>query len=212
MKLLRPFSFCLVFVTWTCGWTQKRSQLFFREDWKELPAALSVTQDHVAGRDLVLSLYGPARAEIKKSNHPQIPNDPYYIWSGECKANWAVTLHHTKRTVDLSGEHAAVRFRSKQSGLRQIHIILKLHDGTWLVSDQAAGYTEDWSETEWTIRQLRWRKLNIEDIVEGTFVEQPDLTNILEIGFTDLMRGGGTPASSRLDWLEVYGEAINAGK
>jgi len=26
-----------------------------------------------------------------------------------------------------------------------------------------------------------------------------------EIGWTDLMTGGGTPASSRVDWFEVYG-------
>ena len=211
-KLLRPLLFCLFFLNCRCAWTQERSVLFFREDWKELPAALPVTQNHVANPDLKLSLYGPGRAEIKKSNHPHIPNDPYYIWSGECKANWAVTLHHSKKTVDLSGKDAAVRFRSKQSGFRQLHIILKLEDGTWLVSDEAAGYTEDWSETEWVIRELRWRKLNIEDIVEGAFVEKADLTNVQEIGFTDLMRGGGTPASSRLDWLEVYGEAVNVRK
>ena len=145
----------------------------------------------------------------KKSNHPNILNDPFYIWSGECKANWAATLRHSKKLVDLSGGSAVVKFRSRQSGFRQLRIILKLDDGTWLVSDQAAGYTEDWSESEWKISDVRWRKLNIDDVVEGAPFQKPDLTRVTEIGSTDLMRGGGTPASSRIDWLEVYGKGVN---
>ena len=70
---------------------QARPGLFFREDWKEIPAATPVTQEHVVSPDLILSLYGPARASIKKSHHDTPADDPYYIWSGECQANWAVT-------------------------------------------------------------------------------------------------------------------------
>jgi hypothetical protein len=29
-----------------------------------------------------------------------------------------------------------------------------------------------------------------------------------ELGFSDLMSGGGTPASSRVDWLEVVGKGV----
>jgi len=36
-------------------------------------------------------------------------------------------------------------------------------------------------------------------------VEKPDLNRVEEVGFTDLMRGVGTPACSRVDWIEVYG-------
>ena len=200
---------CVLLVNILHGRSQVNTELFFREDWKEIEAALPVTQDHVAQPDLVLSLYGPGRGEIKKSNHPPIPNDPYYIWSGECKANWAFSLRHSKKLVDLSGERAAVRFRSRQTGFRQLHIMLKLQDGTWLVSDRSAGYTPDWSETEWVISRIRWRKLSIEDVIEGAVVEKPDLSKVAEIGFTDLMRGGGTPASSRVDWIEVYGKAVD---
>ncbi|MBI5008171.1 MAG: hypothetical protein HZB98_00620, partial [Bacteroidia bacterium] len=38
---------------------QYRPALFFREDWKEIPAATPVTQKHVANPDLLLGLYGP---------------------------------------------------------------------------------------------------------------------------------------------------------
>jgi hypothetical protein len=39
-------------------------------------------------------------------------------------------------------------------------------------------------------------------------IEKPDLSNVEEIGFTDLMRGGGSEACSRLDWIEVDGFSI----
>ena len=185
---------------------QSKSKLFFREDWKEIEAALPVTQQHVTNPDLMLSLYGPARNEIKKSNHPNIPNDPYYIWSGECKGNWALTLKHRIQTADLTGD-AKIKVRSKQSGFRELRIILKLDNGSWLVSDQSAGSAEDWTEVEFRIADIRWRRLNIETVIEGAWVQDPDLRKVGEIGFTDLMVGGGTPASSRLDWIEVHGAA-----
>ena len=185
---------------------QARPGLFFREDWKEIPAATPVTQEHVVSPDLILSLYGPARASIKKSHHDTPADDPYYIWSGDCQSNWAVSLRHKSALVDLTGL-AKIRWRSKQSGFRQLRIILKLADGTWLASDRSDGPSTDWRIREFNVADLRWRKLDIGTVVESEWVDKPDLSRVDEIGFTDLMRGGGSPASSRLDWIEVYGAA-----
>ena len=102
-----------------------------REDWKEIPAATPVTQDHVVNNDLLLGLYGPGCDSIKKSHHDSPADDPYYIWSGTCLGNWAVTLKNTKSYVDLSS-YGKIMWRSKQSGLRCLHLVLKLADGTWL--------------------------------------------------------------------------------
>jgi hypothetical protein len=113
--------------------------------------------------------------------------------------------------VDLRG-NSKINIRSKQSGFRQLRIILKLADGSWIVSDQYAGFTEDWAEKEFQIADIRWRKLNIETVTEGPWVQDPDLSKVAEIGFTDLMAGGGTPASSRLDWIEVYGKPVIGGR
>lgn len=205
------------FVYWLCGaatavacipsWAIAQGDLFFREDWKEIEAALPVTQEHVGHASIVLSLYGPGRDLIKKSNHPNIPDDPFYIWSGECKGNWAVSLRHRDQRVDLT-QGGKVRIRSRQSGFRQFRIIVRLHTGDWLVGDEYAGEAEAWSEKEFVIADMRWRKLNIDRVTEGTWVEHPDLSQVGEIGFTDLMVGGGTPASSRLDWIEVYGRPV----
>ena len=55
---------------------------------------------------------------------------------------------------------------------------------------------------------IQWYKLNIDSITEQSLVRKPDLTQVDELGFTDLMRGGKTLACSRLDWIEVYGNPV----
>ena len=193
-----------VFVFGLCS-AQSTARLLFREDWKEIEAALPVTQEHVSHRDLSLHLYGPAHSEVKKSNHPDIPNDPYYIWSGECRGNWAVALRHREGPFDLSGADARIRIRSRQSGFRQLRLIVKLDGGIWIVSDQSANASDDWTETIFSMPAQRWRLLNIDKVTEAAWMDHVNLEKVSEVGFTDLMAGGGTPASSRVDWLEVWG-------
>src|SRR4030095_12873906 len=94
---------------------QDRPGLFFREDWKETPAATPVTQEHVSHPDLLVTRHGPGEAGIKKSHHDRPADDPWYIWSGEALGNWAISLRHQKSNVDLTGL-AKVRWRSKQAG------------------------------------------------------------------------------------------------
>ncbi|MBK6281470.1 MAG: hypothetical protein IPF54_01315 [Draconibacterium sp.] len=133
----------LLVLSVTNGSAQYRPALFFREDWKETPAATPVTQDHVSNENLLLNLYGAGADSIKKSHHPNPVDDPYYIWSGLCPDNWAVTLKSKKSYVDLS-EFSKIKWRSKQSGFRCLHVIIKLADGTWLVSDQSDDKSKDW--------------------------------------------------------------------
>jgi len=185
-----------------------RPELFFREDWKEIPAEIPVTQEHVMNKNLLLHLYGPGKDVIKKSHHDQPADDPYYIWSGLCEGNWLVTLEHQDKFVDLTG-YSKIKWRTKQAGFRELHIVLKLADGTWLVSRESDGDSKDWRIREFNIQDLKWYSLNIETICEIKPVSDPDLSRVQEIGFTDLMRGGGSNACSRLDWIEVYGEIIS---
>jgi len=186
---------------------QYRPALFFREDWKEIPAATPVTREHVSNNNLILGLYGPAADSIKKSHHDTPADDPYYIWSGLCLNNWVVTLKHRSSFVNLS-EYAKIVWRSKQSGLRNLHIVLKLANGTWLVSDQCDGKSKDWRICEFNLADINWYVLDIKTVVEGDLIPNPDLSRVDEIGFTDLMRGGQSIACSRLDWIEVYGKAV----
>lgn len=196
----------LILATITCS-AQYRPSLFFREDWKETQYATPVTQEHVANKDLILNLYGPGADSIRKSNHPRPSDDPFYVWSGLCLGNWAVTLKNSKSYADLS-EYAKIVWRSKQSGFRSLHVILKLANGKWLVSDQSEGQSKDWRIHEFNLSDIKWHELNIRSVIEGNEVINPDLSKVDEIGFTDLMRGGQSIACSRLDWIEVYAKSI----
>ena len=79
-----------------------------------------------------------------------------------------------------------------------------MESGQWLISDLSDDASSDWRIQEFNIVDIRWRKLDINSITEGPYVDIPDLSAIDQIGFTDLMRGGKSDACSRLDWIEVY--------
>jgi hypothetical protein len=190
---------------------QNRPSLFFKEDFKEIPAATPVTQEHLVNKDVIIGLYGPGRDSIKKSHHDVPADDPYYIWSGVCKGNWVMTLKKDKSYVDLSG-YAKIIWRSKQAGFRCLHLVIKLADGTWLVSGQCDDRSQDWRVRQFNIMDIDWYELNVESVIEGSPVKNVNLSKVDEIGFTDLMTGGGSDACSRVDWIEVYGNAVERGK
>lgn len=184
-----------------------RPSLFFREDFKETPAETPATQAHIANPNLVLSLYGPGKAGVKKSHHDTPADDPYYLWTGTCEGNCAVTLRHKDSLVDLTGQ-AKLRWRTKQAGFRFLRIVLKLGNGRWLVSEEYDGPSEDWRVRESNFADIRWRRLDIKTITEGAWEPKPDLSRVDEIGFTDLMTGGQSVACSRVDWIEVDGRPV----
>ncbi|MFH5885424.1 hypothetical protein ACG2F4_14020 [Halalkalibaculum sp. DA3122] len=198
--------FCVISIKETAA--QDKPGLFFREDWKEIPAEIPITQQHVANPDLTLKTYGPGGDSLKKSHHDHIPDDPWYLWSGNAEGPWAATLKHQSQNVDLTG-NASITWRSRQSGFHELRIILKMSNGDWLISDQSDGAASDWRVREFILKDIRWRAFDIEDIREGGWVSEPDLSNVEEIGVTDLRRGHSSPSSSRLDWIEVYGEPVD---
>ncbi len=207
MKFYLSFTLFILYTFTVFSQENYRPELFFREDWKETPAEIPLSQKHVNNPDLLVQLYGPGQDSLKKSHHPQPVDDPYYVWSGLCLGNWMVTLKHKTQNVDLT-EFAKIRWRSKQFGLRQLRITLKLADGTWLISDLSSGPSKDWNIDEFNLQDVEWHKLDINHIVEVGVAKNPNLSNVEEIGFTDLMPGGQSAACSRLDWIEVDGKPV----
>jgi hypothetical protein len=206
MKFISRFGLILIlFVQANCFAQEEgyRPDLLFTEDWKEIPAEITLNQKHVENPNLIVTLYGPGSDSIKKSNHENPPDDPYYTWSGLCLGNWAVTLQLKTGHMDLSS-FSKIRWRSKQSGFRELHIVLKLADGSWLVSRQGDGASADWRVREFNLMDLDWFTIDMESIIEGKAVSLPNLSDVVEIGYTDLMPGGQSTACSRLDWIEVY--------
>lgn len=187
---------------------QYRPGLFFREDWKEIPAEIPLNQRHVENSDLVVNLYGSGRDSLKKSNHEKPVDDPYYVWSGLCQGNWMISLRHRNQNVDLTG-FAKIKMRTKQAGLRQLRITLKLVNGSWLISDLSAGPSKDWNVSEFNLQDITWHRLDPDSITEIGIAHDVDISEVEEIGFTDLMAGGRSNACSRLDWIEVYGVPVS---
>lgn len=201
------FVFVMPFITKAQDY---RPQLLFREDFKETPAEIPISQKHIANPDVMFSTYGPGQDSLKKSNHEKPVDDPYYMWSGLAIDSWAVTFKHKDAYADLSS-FAKIRWRTKQAGFHNLRIILKLADGSWLIGDQFDEPSADWRVKEFNVSDVTWWDFDIESIkeIKPVPIQEVDLKKVDEIGCTDLMRGGGSSACSRLDWIEVYANPIS---
>ena len=202
-------AFILMLVAGHLAAQDYRPGLLFREDFKETPPEIPVSQTHIANPDVLFSTYGPARDSLKKSNHEKPIDDPFYMWSGLCLDTWVATFKHKEFFADLSS-FAKIKWRTKQAGFHQLRIVLKLADGSWLVSQQFDGPSKDWRIREFIVSDLQWYSLNIEKVKElrPMSTDEIDLTKVDEIGCTDLMKGGSSNACSRLDWIEVYANPV----
>jgi len=210
MKIFAVITGLLLFTE--CFSQSEPPKLLFKEDWNKLPpfdlmTPYSLSQKDVMNPDLIQKLYGPGQDSIKKRHHGT-ENDPYYIFTGFCRSNWAVTLSYRNISADLTG-NALVRFRMMNSGFRELHVVIKLADGTWLVSDKSEGSSSVWQVHDFIIKDIRWYQMNINTIIEGSIMSSPDLSKVEEIGFTDMMNGGLSAACSRVDWIEVYCDSSN---
>ena len=189
-----------------------RPPLFLREDFNNEPEETPITQASIQGKNTSFSLYGPGKDGVAKSHHASPKDDPSYVWLGSCLTPCAFTLRDTTQYVDLTGL-AKIHWRTKQTGFHQLRLVLKLADGTLLVSDYFEGGSNDWRATEVSISDIRWRKLDPKVINDTAWVDKPDLSKVDEIGWTDLAVGsghgtGGAVGSSRIDWIEVYGMPV----
>jgi hypothetical protein len=194
--------------------------LFFREEWKIDPNAPNVnnaeepeqpiTQGNVANPNLEVHVWGD-QPGTRISN--QTYNNMTYAMSLLCTSNWAITLRDKNNDVDLSGGVATIRWRTRISGFRYLHPVIKLADGAWLIGDKTSTYSTSWTVSEINLVDVRWRRFDPKNVIEtgdGYWVDYPDLSRVEEVGFTDLMRGAGhgSAGGSRLDWIEVYGKPV----
>jgi hypothetical protein len=193
----------------------QRPPLFFREDWKPMSSPKgngehTINQQDLENPNLELKLYGDKNGpqEVYQAN-----DDVTIVWTGLCTVNCAVALRDKNNYVDLTG-FGKIGWRTMQAGFHLLRPVVKLADGTWLVGDHTDGYSSDWVVSEISLADVRWRRLDIEKVAEardGKWVDNPDLSKVDEIGFTDLMAGSGhgPGGSSRVDWIEVYGKPVS---
>lgn len=194
--------------------------VFLREDWKYDTTAKNVNderepehpivQGDVANPNLEVRLYGDkagTRTVIQPYN-----KDITYVMSLLCEANWLITLRDRNNDVDLTGL-SKWTWRTRISGFHLLRPVIKLAGGMWLIGDKTVGLSNDWVESEFMIGDVRWRTLDVTQVVEGRearWIDNVDLSRVEEIGFTDLMRGAGhgSGGGSRVDWIQVTGKAV----
>ena len=194
---------------------EDRPPLAFREEFTDGKGDTPVSVDSIKNKELAFATYGPGKGLVDKTYHAAPPNLGGFIWSGACLQVCGFTLYLPKDYIDLRGM-AKITWRTTQTGLHQLRLMIKAADGKMYVSDQSVGATSDWQVSDLIIRDLRWRELdvvNMNDIstATGQWATPPDLSRIAEIGWTDLAPGSGhgrIAGSSRVDWIEVYGRRV----
>jgi hypothetical protein len=194
------------------GGPTRRPALFLREEWgqTEKGGEHPTGPESVTNSNLELKLYGLTGKEVLLTGAKGDDNNPIHLWTGMCTTPCAIALRDKTNMADLSGL-ARIRWTTKMSGLHQVHPIVKLADGTWLVGDKGDGSVTDWRTSEINFSELRWLRLDIDKVVtKGTFVQNPDLTKVDEIGYVDLMPGSGHGAGgwSDVGAIEVYANAV----
>ena len=194
------------------GGPARRPALFFREEWgqTEKGGEHPTGPESVTSPNLELKLYGPTGKEVLLTGAKGDENNPTHLWTGMCSSPCAVALRDKSNMADLTGL-ARIRWTTKMSGLHQVHPIVKLADGRWLVGDKGDGSITDWRTSEINFSELRWLVLDIDKVVtKGNFVKDPDLSKVDEIGFVDLMPGSGHGPGgwSDVGAIEVYANAV----
>jgi hypothetical protein len=193
--------------------------LMFREVWQQPPHTgplndenRRITQQAVTNPDVELRLYGVDAHNIQVTEHNGIPD----LWTGFTTSPVALTLRSKTAYLDLTGL-ARVRWRTRTEDLHVLHPVVKLADGTLLVGSQvfsspqrpmvgSNAFSGDFVVSEVTFDEQRWFQLDPIKIVTVREVGNPDLSRVDEIGFVDLMPGGGHgfAGCSNVSWIEVY--------
>ena len=196
--------------------------LLFREVWQQPPHTGPLTDENrritpqaLMNPNLTLQLYGPDARNIQVTSHNGIPD----VWNGFTTSPVALTLRLKDSTMDLTGL-TRVRWRTRTENLHALHPVVKLADGRLLVGSQrfespqrrmvgSNGFTGNFVISEVTFDDQRWFELDPEKVVVKLEVNNPDLSRVEEIGYVDLMPGGGhgTAGCTNVSWIEVYATA-----
>lgn len=196
--------------------------LLFREGWQQPPHTGSlndenrrVTPQALTNPDLELRLYGADARNIQVTEHNGVPD----LWTGFTTSPVALTLRHKNAYLDLTGL-TRMRWRTRTENLHALHPVVKLADGSLLVGSQtfsspqrrmvaADAFSGDFVVSEVTFDDQRWFQLDPVKVVTMKEVGNPDLSRVDEVGFVDLMPGGGHgfAGCSNVSWIELYATA-----
>jgi hypothetical protein len=193
--------------------------LLFREVWQQPPHTGPLTDENrvitpkaLTHPDLEYRLYGTDAKNIQVTEHNGVPD----LWMGFTNSPVALTLRHKNSYLDLTGL-TRMRWRTRTENLHVLHPVVKLADGSLLVGSQAfsspqrrmvgtEAFSGSFVVSDVTFEDQRWFQLDPVKVVTLKEVNNPDLSRVDEIGFVDLMPGGGHgfAGCSNVSWIEVY--------
>ena len=196
--------------------------LFLRVEWVRTPgqtAQAPMVQGNVVDSNVEVRCYGAAAKQLLTTGVPGSVVTPAGVWSGKCDGPFAITFKLKSSYVDLT-DLANVRWFVKTSGFHEVRPVVKLPDGTLLVADLAFTSIPMLTESGFSLQGLRWLKLDPERIVtlgrtpapnNETWVPEPDLSKVDEVGFVDLMPGSGhgTGGYIQLGRIEIFGKPVS---
>jgi len=195
--------------------------LFLKVEWVLAPGQTvqaPMVQGNVADPNVEVKWYGAAAKQLLTTGVPGSDVTPAGVWSGTCEGPFAITFKLKTGYVDLTGL-ANIRWFVKTSGFHEVRPVVKLPDGTLLVGDFAFSSIPMLTESEFSLQGLRWLKLDPDRIVtlgrnpapnNESWVPEPDLSKVDEVGFVDLMPGSGhgTGGYIQIGRIEIFGKPV----
>jgi hypothetical protein len=178
----------------------------------------AVTPANLTAATLELKVYGKDAKNLTISG-AATGNTPINLWTGMSTEPIAVTLRDKNNYLDLSGL-AKIRWTTRASAFHLVRPVVKLADGTLLVGEHADSNTATFLQSEFSLYGLRWVKLDPERVVTtgvygpvgdaASWIENPDLSKVDEVGFADLMPGTGHGSGGwvNVGGIEVYGQLV----
>jgi hypothetical protein len=149
---------------------------------------LPLSQSSITTPNMDVQLYGDGKNIIvavgRGANFPR-------AFFGLCEKPCGFTLRDRKDYFDLRGR-ASMKFTTIVSGFHRVRPIIKLADGTLLIGDQAEGSVADYHSYQISFSECRWLKLDpVRGVTLGSWVENPDLSKVEEVGYFDVIPGSG---------------------
>jgi len=193
--------------------------LFFKEEWQRPHnpnGQVPVLPENLTNASLELKVYGTDAKDLTISGTTGSDTGPINLWTGLCTSPVMATLRDRDNYVNLTGL-ARVRWVTRASAFHVVRPVVKLADGTFLVGDHVDSSTTTFTVSEFTFFGMRWVKLDPGKVVTtgvygplgdaASWVENPDLSKVDEVGFADLMPGSGHGSGGWINVgrIEIYG-------
>ena len=169
-----------------------------REDFREVPAHIPATSEDLTCDQLTLRRLGPGADQLKLSFHPNVKDDPHYLWNGRCPGPVLICFD-LKAPRDLRSSQ--LKLRCKNYGDSRLYLAVRTAAG-WFADSAGIGANKTWTEHGLAIANIAWKSL-APDTVQLADSATPDLSKVLSVAFAAPLKPKGSKDCVRLDWFEI---------